>query len=176
MKLSLKDIKGYTKNAPEHSNENYQIVFSVVGKKPIEPEIKAVVQRLGRQRKLNPFLIWFVGLSTHESRGNCQKSFIKSGTRGRPRVIIRGKQTEPHAHIFISSKKRNQPPTNDYLQLLQFIKKRRNKYKVIKQPKSSPIRGMGYVIYTFRQSEHIFKSPDFDFSYFLSPYYDDSLI
>ncbi len=176
MRFTLSDIKHFTENAPEHSIQNYQIVVSAVDKKPIEPEIKAISQRLARQRKTNPLLLWYIGISKSESRGTCKRDFIRDGKRGRPRVIVRGKQTEPHAHIFLSSRKKTEPPTNDYNQILMFIKKRRKKYKALKQPKSSQIHGMGYVNYSQRQSEHIFKTPDYDFDYFLSPFYDDSLL
>ncbi|WP_405317715.1 hypothetical protein [Ruminococcus sp.] len=53
----MADIQNYTQSAPEHSEKNYQIVFSAVGNRRIEPEVKAVVQRLARQRKNSPYYI-----------------------------------------------------------------------------------------------------------------------
>ena len=57
MKFKLADIQNYTQSAPEHSEKNYQIVFSAVGNRRIEPEVKAVVQRLARQRKNSTILL-----------------------------------------------------------------------------------------------------------------------
>ena len=173
MKLTLADIKNYTQSAPEHSDLNYQVVFSVVGNRRIEPEVKAVVQRLARQRQNNPFLLWFVGQSTVESRGYLQKVYKKTGKRGRPPLEIVGKQAAPHIHIFLTSRLKNEPPTSDYKSLLDFIKKRRKKYGNMKQAKSGTVRGMGYCAYVARQSEHVFKTLDFDWEYFQSAYYDD---
>ena len=92
MKFKLADIQNYTQSAPEHSEKNFQIVFSAVGNRRIEPEVKAVVQRLARQRKNSPCLLWFIGQSTVESRGYLQKVYKKTGKRGRPPLEIVGKQ------------------------------------------------------------------------------------
>ena len=173
MKFKLADIQNYTQSAPEHSEKNYQIVFSAVGNRRIEPEVKAVVQRLARQRKKNPLLLWFVGLSSVESRGNLKKVYKRSGKRGRPPLEIVGKQVAPHCHIFLATRLKNKPPTSDYKSLLDFIKKRRKKFGNLKQAKSGVVYGMGYCGYTARQSEHVFKTLDYDWEYFQSAYYDD---
>ena len=173
MKFKLADIQNYTQSAPEHSQKNYQIVFSAVGNRRIEPEVKAVVQRLARQRQNNPFLLWFVGQSTVESRGYLQKVYKKTGKRGRPPLEIIGKQVAPHCHIFLATRLKNKPPTSDYKSLLDFIKRRRKKYGNMKQAKSGVVYGMGYCGYTARQSEHVFSTPDYDWNFFQSAYYDD---
>ena len=173
MKFKLADIQNYTQSAPEHSEKNFQIVFSAVGNRRIEPEVKAIVQRLARQRKNSPCLLWFIGQSAVESRGNLQKVYKRSGKRGRPPLEIVGKQVAWHCHIFLTSRLKNEPPTSDYKSLLDFIKKRRKKYGNMKQAKSGTVRGMGYCAYVARQSEHIFSTPDFEWSFFQSAYYDD---
>ncbi|MEE1262098.1 hypothetical protein [Ruminococcus sp.] len=56
---------------------------------------------------------------------------------------------------------------------MDFIKKRRKKRGNMKQAKSGVVYGMGYCGYTARQSEHVFKTLDFDWEYFQNAYYDD---
>ena len=173
MKFTLADIKNYTQSAPEHSDLNYQVVFSVVGNRRIEPEVKAVVQRLARQRQNNPFLLWFVGQSTVESRGYLQKVYKKTGKRGRPPLEFVGKQVAPHCHIFLTSRLMNQPPTKDFEELLAFIKTRKKRFGNVKQAKSGVVYGMGFVSYVARQSGHIFSTPNYDWGYFQSAFFDD---
>ena len=67
----------------------------------------------------------------------------------------------------------NQPPTKDFEELLAFIKTRKKRFGNVKQAKSGVVYGMGFVSYVARQSEHIFSTPDFEWSFFQSAYYDD---
>ena len=176
MTFSFEDIKKYTEKAPEHSTDNFQIVLSLKdGEKSIKPEIKSITQRLARQKSKNPNLLWYIGESYHSSRGKCKKTTKKSGKRGRPSVIVQGKKSVPHAHIFLMSNKGNDSVKTDYLQILSFIKKRQKRFGVLKQAKSSGMKGVGYVSYVWRQSEHIYSTPNYNWDYFLSPMYDDTI-
>lgn len=177
MLIKLKDICDYTKNAPEHSERNYQIVVSAKDDYiDLASDVKALTQKLARLRQQqNDNLLWYVGLSNHESKGNTQKSVKRENKVGRPKVIISGQKTDEHFHIFLMSRCREENVQPEFKEIIKFLKKRNKKYGHLKQHKSSKVYGCGYIPYVYRQSEHIFKTPDFNFDYFINPLYDDSL-
>ena len=176
MKITVDDIRRYTRNAPEHSQSNFQIVLSGREKNTnLLPEATAIRQFLARQRKIFPETVWFVGLSQTDSRGYCIKTSIKTGLKGRPRIMVRGRRANPHLHIFLMTRKKDTSAEPTFENLKKFIIKRRLRFPNTKTPKFSKVHGCGMVPYIYRQSEHIFATPDFDFAYFRSPYYDDSL-
>ena len=175
MKITVDDIRRYTRNAPEHSRGNFQIVLSGREKNTnLLPEATAIRQFLARQRKIFPQLLWYVGVSKTESRGYCAKTSIKTGNKGRPRIIVKGRRAIPHLHIFLMTRKKDTSAEPTFENLKKFIIKRRLRFPNTKTPKFSKVHGCGMVPYIYRQSEHIFATPDFDFAYFRSPYYDDS--
>lgn len=175
MKITVDDIRRYTRNAPEHSQDNFQIVLSAREKNTnLLPEATAIRQFLARQRKNFPQLVWYMGLSQTDSHGYCVKTAIKTGNKGRPRIMVRGRRAIPHLHIFLMSRKKDTSAEPTFENLKKFIIKRRLRFPNTKTPKYSKVHGCGMVPYIYRQSEHIFATPDFDFNYFRSPYYDDS--
>ena len=175
MKITVDDIRRYTRNAPEHSRGNFQIVLSGREKNTnLLPEATAIRQFLARQQKIFPEILWFMGLSKTDSRGYCIKTSIKTGLKRRPRIMVRGRRAIPHLHIFLMSRKKDTSAEPTFENLKKFIIKRRLRFPNTKTPKYSKAHGCGMVPYIYRQSEHIFATPDFDFEYFRSPYYDDS--
>lgn len=175
MKITVDDIRRYTLSAPEHSEHNFQIVLSARQKDTnLLPEATAIRQFLARQRKIFPEILWFMGLSQTDSRGYCIKTSIKTGLKGRPRIMVRGRRAIPHLHIFLLSRSKTISAEPSFENLKKFIIKRRLRFPNTKTPKYSKVHGCGFVPYIYRQSEHIFATPDFDFAYFCSPYYDDS--
>lgn len=172
----LSECLGYVSNAPQHSEENYQIVISAKCDCDLTSDTKAIIQKLARMRKEKyKNLLWYVGLSNHDSRGNIHKVTQHTGKVGRPKIVVRGKKTNTHMHIFLMSccKSDNIQPEAD--ELITFIKRRNKKYNSLKQHKSSKVFGCGYISYVNRQSGHIFKTSGYDFDYFINPMYDDSL-
>ena len=175
MKITVDDIRRYTRNAPEHSRGNFQIVLSGREKNTnLLPEATAIRQFLARQQKIFPEILWFMGLSKTDSRGYCIKTSIKTGLKGRPRIMVRGRRAIPHLHIFLLSRSKTISAEPSFENLKKFIIKRRLRFPNTKTPKFSKVHGCGMIPYIYRQSEHIFATPDFDFAYFCSPYYDDS--
>lgn len=176
MEITVDIIRSYTLSAPEHSEHNFQIVLSAREKDTnLLPEATAIRQFLARQRKIFPQLIWYMGLSKTESRGYCVKTSLKSGSKGRPKTTVKGRRAIPHLHIFLLSRSKTISAEPSFENLKKFIIKRRLRFPNTKTPKYSKVHGCGFVPYIYRQSEHIFATPDFDFEYFRSPYYDDSL-
>lgn len=175
MEITVDTIRSYTLSAPEHSEHNFQIVLSARQKDTnLLPEATAIRQFLARQRKIFPELLWYAGLSKTESRGYCVKTSLKTGSKGRPRTVVKGRQAIPHLHIFLLTRKKDTSAEPTFENLKKFIIKRRLRFPNTKTPKFSKVHGCGFVPYIYRQSEHIFATPDFDFAYFRSPYYDDS--
>lgn len=176
MEITIDAVRRYTLSAPEHSEHNFQIVLSAREKDTnLLPEATAIRQFLARQRKIFPQLIWYMGLSKTESRGYCVKTSLKSGRKGRPKTTVKGHRAIPHLHIFLLSRSNTISAEPSFENLKKFIIKRRLRFPNTKNPKFSRVHGCGMVPYIYRQSEHIFATPDFDFEYFRSPYYDDSL-
>ena len=175
MEITIADLQHFTRNAPEHSEHNFQVVLSARQKDTnLLPEATAIRQFLARQRKIFPQLLWYVGVSKTESRGYCAKTSIKTGNKGRPRIIVKGRRAIPHLHIFLMTRKKDTSAEPTFENLKKFIIKRRLRFPNTKTPKFSKVHGCGMIPYIYRQSEHIFATPDFDFAYFCSPYYDDS--
>ena len=176
MEITVDTIRSYTLSAPEHSEHNFQIVLSARQKDiNLLPEATAIRQFLARQRKIFPELLWYVGLSKTCSRGFCLKSTVSNGGKGRPKTTVKGSRAIPHLHIFLLSRSKTRSAEPSFENLKKFIIKRRLRFPNTKTPKFSKVHGCGMVPYIYRQSEHIFATPDFDFEYFRSPYYDDSL-
>ena len=174
-KQYYKWTKECVENAPIHSNTNYQIVVSSKnGNVNIKNEVSAIRQYLARERKKEKTLIFLIGVSSHDSRGNLQKIKVHSHKRGRPKTAIIGNKCKPHLHIFISSNSDNKVSTQAYIDTVKFIKKRTKKHNNLKQLKSSSIEGMGYCKYLYRQADNIYSDGEFDWDYFNNLWYDDA--
>ena len=142
MKITIADLQRFTRNAPEHSQENFQIVLSAREKDTnLLPEATAIRQFLARQRKIFPHLVWYMGLSKTESRGYCVKTSLKTGSKGRPRTVVKGRQAIPHLHVFLMARKKDTSAEPSFDNLKKFISRRRLRFPNTNTPKFSTIRG-----------------------------------
>lgn len=181
MRFNYEIIRAIKENAPEHSNL-MQIVFSIEDNVDIYnyfKDVHAVRQWFIREKDDNSDIIFLMGLSNTEARGTVEKiTKHKKHQVGRPRNFVKGKKIEWHCHILFGYKNANISDKQvEKLrdEILLFLKKRRKKYHNSKRPQSSFTSG-GYVKYINRQSEHIYSDNNFDWNYFLSPFYDDEYV
>ncbi len=170
-----KRVKECSLNAPEHSKTNYQIVVSSKSNDTnISNEASAIRQYLSREKKKQKSLVFLVGVSTHESKGDLQKIKRRTHKRGRPKTTVIGNKCEPHLHIMIASNREDTLSHQAYINTINFIKKRTKKHNTLKQAKSSVVVGMGYSKYVYRQADNLYTDGEFNWDYFNNLWYDDA--
>lgn len=171
-------LRLYTDSAPPHSRINQQIVVSGMYKgQDMQPDLKAIQQKCYRLRKTEyPSLLWYAGVSHHKSDWVMRTKQRSNHQRGRPRIVIRGKKSVPHLHIFLMSEDPDgsESVANAKTDLKRFINKRTKRTGNLKELKSSEMLGAGFIKYIYRQSDHISCTSNYDFSYFLHSLYNDS--
>ena len=168
MRVNLNDYRDYTSNAPPYEN-GLIFVQSGVEKKDID----CLVMWLRRLCEANEGLSFMLVTSTHESKGNIQKTTVRTGKAGRPKTVVQGKKAKKHIHGLIVNESTDTDIQGVKKDLQAYCKKRRKKCTNLKTQKITEVwqGNLSIVKYMERQADSIHSYGDFDFEYFTSPYY-----
>lgn len=168
MRVSLDDYREYTGNAPPYKDG---LIFVQSGVQ--QKDIDCLLMWLRRLCADNEGLSFRLITSTHESKGTIQKTTIRTGKAGRPKTVIQGKKAEKHCHGLIINESTYTDIQQVKKSLQGYCKKRRKKRKNLKTQKITEVwqGNLSIVKYMERQADSIHSYGNFDFDYFLSPYY-----
>jgi hypothetical protein len=168
MRISLDHFKDYTSKAPPYLN-GLIFVQSGVQKK----DINCLVMWLRRMCADTEGLSFMLVTSTHVSKGSVVKKTIRTGKAGRPKTVIQGKKADSHCHGLIINENANNNIDDIKMDLQTYCKKRRDKRPNLKRQKVTEAwqNNLSIVSYMVRQADSIYRYGDYDFDYFISPYY-----
>ena len=165
MKFTLREIEKYTENAPQY------IAGLCFVQSGIETaDIKPMVMWLRRKCADNEGLSYLLVTSSHDSKKRIERGIIRTKKRGRPKMFIKGTNTERHFHGLLIS-------TNDSLDmsaiknsLADYCKRRRKRRPNLRQQKVTETykNGLPIISYMYRQMDEVkpYRSGNFDFGYF----------
>lgn len=170
MEFSLKEIEEYTNNAPSYVN-GLIFVQSGIEKEDIKPQVMWLRRLCQKVDGLSFMLI----TSNHEAKGTVQREIQRTGNVGRPKVIVKGKETDLHFHALIVNQNEDVDIEEVKKDLSHYCKSRRAKRPNLKQQKikSAWEGGLPIVSYMLRQANEVkpYMYGSFDFLYFNDPRY-----
>ena len=153
----------YVKRAPPYE---YAIEFVISGVN--DSDINSIKMWL-RRRPYKGFSFMLCDSSTKHK--DCRKEYVKKGSAGRPKLIVKGIKTERHLHGVVAVTTPSVECSAVDSELHEYFMKRRNKNKSLKQQKIKKCDELFIIKYMNDQADHIYRYGDFNFQYFLDDRY-----
>jgi len=165
-RISWEEIRLSAFNSPPHKNL-YGVVISGIK----DADLKAVWDWLKRYCKNNTNVGWQLVDSTHVSKKS-EPVFVHNHKVGRPRRVVIGKTTLRHLHILLVSTDNSDASGIAKEALCNFLIKLRQRKEYLKRQSSKKLeKGMDIVDYCCRQADHVYRSHNYDWEYFIHYYY-----
>lgn len=169
MSIRMIDVAQYTKNAPPFVDALH-IVQS--GVEDTDLDVKPIVKKLHRLCESTEGLSSMLITSTHDShdlKNPLEKEVIRTGKRGRPKVVTLGTKVEKHYHALIVNENSRNDIEAIKEDLTKYLRLRRKKRPNLKQQKIKILTDcLPIVAYMLRQMDETkpYQSGTFDFAYF----------
>lgn len=171
MKLSRELCEKCIHDAPKYE-AGIQFVQSGINDKSVH----SLNMWLSRMAKKNDGVSYLLCDSEHDSHQYIEKTVVKTGKPGRPKTEIKGRKIGRHVHGVIISEN----PVNNLeavkKNLQHYLHKRKKNNAELKQAKVTSLNvsePLFLIQYMDRQSAHVYRGGDFDFDYYLNPFYFD---
>jgi len=169
MSIRMIDVAKYSQNAPPFVNALHIVQSGIIDTKE---DVLPIVKKFARLCQSVDGLSFMLITSTHDShdlKHPIERHVIKTGKRGRPKVVTLGTRVEKHYHaLFVNENSRNDI---DEIKedLTKYLRLRRKKRPNLKQQKIKTLTdSLPIVAYMLRQMDEAkpYQSGTFDFAYF----------
>ena len=160
MHIKLSELYKKYNNGPKSYRTCYIFCFDDIGAFPwSDLAIKALVQRLRRQTKVNPSFSWYLVSSTTSSNREEIPAQEKQG-RGRPKKKRRNIAKEPlHVHCMCVSTDESKSPHADAAAVLKTIRKKRKAHLISDKERY-------FVNYMAQQADHEYTDGCYNWDYY----------